>query len=213
MILKFDPCYTLHNNTTAQSLWNWLLGRWPYPSRQVEATPVIQVVDGASLHSLPIKVFVKSYPVRCGWHVRSPSWTDGRYSFPHIWQWFPQKNLKTQSVYLIFIVHDESFCLSNTLLQSLFVPQIYGKSMEYPTDFSRNANLKLGIKQLGENQGSWAEGWKAFQSGLRQENGFLFVTRQKCRFNSLRFICAVLRRFTCQGLTRWFIVCNQNLTI
>ena len=30
---------------------------------------------------------------------------------------------------------------------------------------------------------------------MQQENGFLFVTRWKCRFNNLRFICAVLRRF------------------
>jgi hypothetical protein len=36
--------------------------------------------------------------------------------------------------------------------------QIYGKSMEYPPKFGRNANLKLGIKQLGEKRGSWAEG-------------------------------------------------------
>ena len=30
--------------------------------------------------------------------------------------------------------------------------------MEYPTDFGRNANLKLKIKQLGGNHGSWTEG-------------------------------------------------------
>ena len=30
--------------------------------------------------------------------------------------------------------------------------------MEYPTNFGRNANLKLGIKQLEENRRSWAEG-------------------------------------------------------
>ena len=78
--------------------------------------------------------------------------------------------------------------------------------MEYPLNFNRNANLNLKIKQLEKNRGSWAEGWKAFQSGLQQENGFLFVTRQKCRFNNLRFIFAVLCRFACQGLTRWFIV-------
>ena len=30
--------------------------------------------------------------------------------------------------------------------------------MEYPTDFGRKANLRLEIKQLGENHGSWAEG-------------------------------------------------------
>ena len=29
--------------------------------------------------------------------------------------------------------------------------------MEYPTKFGRNANLKLGIKQLGENRRSWAK--------------------------------------------------------
>ncbi len=36
--------------------------------------------------------------------------------------------------------------------------QNYGKSMEYPPKIGRNANLKLKIKQLGENHGSWAEG-------------------------------------------------------
>ena len=36
--------------------------------------------------------------------------------------------------------------------------QMYNKSMEYPPKFGRNANLKLGIKQLGEKRGSWAEG-------------------------------------------------------
>lgn len=40
----------------------------------------------------------------------------------------------------------------------VFTMQTYGKSMEYPPKFGRNANLKLGIKQLGENRGSWAEG-------------------------------------------------------
>ena len=30
--------------------------------------------------------------------------------------------------------------------------------MEYPPKFGKNANFKLGIKQLGENCESWTEG-------------------------------------------------------
>ena len=36
--------------------------------------------------------------------------------------------------------------------------QTYRKSMEYPPNFGRNANLELKIKQLGENRRSWVEG-------------------------------------------------------
>jgi len=54
--------------------------------------------------------------------------------------------------------------------------------VEYPTDFGRNANLKLKIKQLGGNHGSWTEDWQPFPSGLKQKMGFLFITWWKCRF-------------------------------
>lgn len=46
---------------------------------------------------------------------------------------------------------------------------IYGKSMEYPPDFGRNANLKLRIKQLEENSGSWQK------TGKTEEVGFQVV--------------------------------------
>ena len=39
----------------------------------------------------------------------------------------------------------------NQLYLLFFEGQIYVKSVKYPTDSSENANLKLGIKQLGEN--------------------------------------------------------------
>ena len=42
--------------------------------------------------------------------------------------------------------------------------------MEYPPDFGRNANLKLKIKQLGENRSSWVEGWKPLLGDLKKKN-------------------------------------------
>lgn len=48
--------------------------------------------------------------------------------------------------------------------------QNYKKSMEYPPDFGRNANLKLKIKQLGENRSIWVEGWKPLLGDLKKKN-------------------------------------------
>ena len=48
--------------------------------------------------------------------------------------------------------------------------QNYKKSVEYPPNFGRNANLKLKIKQLEENRSSWAEGRKPLLGGLKKKN-------------------------------------------
>ena len=50
-----------------------------------------------------------------------------------------------------------------------------------------------------EKLGRW---YKTVLKRMQQENGFLAVTRKQCRFNTLHFVCGILRRFAYQEIIR-----------
>ena len=81
-------------------------------------------------------------------------------------QWRTLKYERFLSRYLIFKKAQQPTNYKEVIL----FYKTYGKSVEYPSDFGRNANLKLKIKQLEENRSSWAEGRKPLLGGLKKKN-------------------------------------------